>query len=288
MAVNVIGSCHDGPMAELPRHLSPSSASSYEGCPRRWKFKYVDGLREPSGQSAVVGTFAHLVLEHLCQLDSGERTLDQAKRLAREFWPEVEAMPDFADLTLSDDDARAFRWQAWTAIAGLWKLEDPATVDVVATERKIEATLDDVPFLGIVDRIDRIDGKLVISDYKSGQAPHVRYRDEKIQQVLLYAAAVAAADGEVPHRSRLLYLGQETIDIDVTDDRLADVSGQLAGTWERITTSCSTDSFDPRPGVLCGWCPFANQCDEGRAELQRRHDEGILHAHAPGAALVAI
>ncbi len=275
-------------MAELPPHLSPSSASSFDGCPRRWKFKYVDGLREPSGQSAVVGTFAHLVLEQLCQLEAAERTLDRAKVLARACWPEVEATTDFVDLALSEDDARAFRWQAWTAIAGLWKLEDPAKVDVVATERKIEARLDDVPFLGIVDRIERIEGKLVISDYKSGQAPHVRYRDEKIQQVLLYAAAVAQADGEVPDRSRLLYLGQETIDIDVTDARIAEVSGQLAGTWDAITAACVTDTFDPKPGVLCGWCPFAAQCDEGRAELQRRHAEGILHAHAPGAALVSI
>ncbi|MEZ5228101.1 MAG: PD-(D/E)XK nuclease family protein [Acidimicrobiales bacterium] len=275
-------------MAELPPHLSPSSAASFDGCPRRWKFKYVDGLREPSGQSAVVGTFAHLVLEHLCQLDAPERTLDRAKLIARERWPDVELMPDFADLALSDDDARAFRWQAWTAIAGLWKLEDPARVEVVATERKVEATLADVPFLGIVDRIERLDGKLVISDYKSGQAPHVRYRDEKIQQVLLYAAAVAAADGELPHRSRLLYLGQETIDIDVTESRIGEVTDQLATTWSAITTACSADTFDPKPGVLCGWCPFAAQCDEGRAELQRRHAEGILHAHAPGAALIGV
>ncbi len=273
-------------MAEIPPHLSPSSASSFDGCPRRWKFKYVDGLREPSGQSAVVGTFAHLVLERLCGLDPARRTLDEAKALARRCWPDVESHTDFVELGLDDDAARAFRWKAWTAIAGLWKLEDPATVDVVATERKVEATLADVPFLGIVDRIERIDGKLIISDYKSGQAPHLRYRDEKIQQVLLYAAAVTAADGERPDRSRLLYLGQEVIDIEVTDDRLDEVTAKLADTWAGIGSACTTDTFEAKPGVLCGWCPFAARCDEGRAELQRRHDEGILHLHAPGRALI--
>jgi putative RecB family exonuclease len=275
-------------VAELPPHLSPSSAASFDGCPRRWKFKYVDGLREPAGRSAVVGTFAHLVLEHLCQLDPPARTLDNAKSLARRFWPDIEAMPDFAELSLTDDDARGFRWQAWKAIAGLWALEDPSTVEVVATERKVEATLADVPFLGIVDRIERIDGKLVISDYKSGQSPSLRYRPEKVQQVLLYAAAVAASTGERPERSRLLYLGQETIDIEVTDAAIDEVSTGLAATWGQIGESCRTDTFEPKPGVLCGWCPFAAQCDEGRAELQRRADEGILHAHAPGAALVTV
>jgi putative RecB family exonuclease len=275
-------------MAELPQHLSPSSASSFDGCPRRWKFKYVDGLREPSGRSAVVGSYAHLVLEHLYQLDPAHRTLDQAKALARAFWPDVESTPDFLGLELSDDDARAFRWQAWNAIAGLWTLEDPAAVEVVATEQKVEAVLSDVPFLGIVDRIERSNGKLIISDYKSGQAPHLRYRDEKVRQVLLYAAAVGASTGERPERSRLLYLGQETIDIEVTDARLDEVAGHLSATWAGVTAACESDRFDPRPGVLCGWCPFAAQCPEGLAEIQRRHAEGGLAAHAPGAALVAV
>src|SRR6056300_131293 len=111
-------------MAESPSKLSPSGAAAFDGCPRRWKFKYIDRLGEPSGEPAVVGTFAHLVLEHLCGLDGPERTQDRAKALARELWPELSGDPDFVALDLSDDQAREFRWKAWLAIAGLWQLED--------------------------------------------------------------------------------------------------------------------------------------------------------------------
>ncbi len=92
---------------------------------------------------------------------------------------------------------------------------------------------------------------------------------------------------EQPERARLLYLGQRILDVTVTDRRLEEATGLLGETWQAVSAACSTDTFDAKPGVLCGWCPFAAQCAEGRAELTRRQATGKLPAHAPAAALVA-
>lgn len=62
--------------------LSPSSASTFEQCPLRWRFRYIDRLPDPPGPDAVVGTFAHLVFEHLLELDPADRTPDRARTLA--------------------------------------------------------------------------------------------------------------------------------------------------------------------------------------------------------------
>ncbi len=274
-------------MADLPEHLSPSSATAFEGCPRRWRFKYVDRQPEPSGQAALVGSFAHRVLELLCEFPAAERTLDRAKELAKDVWPTVEDDEDYLMLALDPDRARAFRWQAWLAIAGLWDIEDPAKVDVVSTEQKIHVELGSVPFVGVVDRVDRVGGKLVVTDYKSGTLPGARWRQDKIRQVMLYAAALHRSTGEVPDRARLLYLGQRILDVRVTDRRLSEAIDGLAEVWDDIGSACTTDSFEARPSVLCGWCPFVEQCPEGQAELARRRDAGSLPAHAPAAALVA-
>jgi putative RecB family exonuclease len=278
---------HGGHMADLPQHLSPSSASAFEGCPRRWRFKYIERQPEPSGQAALVGSFAHLVLELLCEFPAVERTMDKAKALAKQAWPEFEVDQDYESLELSEGEARAFRWQAWLAIGGLWDIEDPATVEVVSTEQKVAVDLGPVPFVGIIDRVDRMAGKLVVSDYKSGTLPGVRWREDKLQQVMLYAAALQASEGELPDRARLLYLGQRILDVRVTERRVEDAVGSLSEVWDNVATACSTDQFDPKPTVLCGWCPFIEQCPEGRAELQKRHDAGSLPAHAPAAVLVA-
>lgn len=274
-------------MVEAPPHLSPSSASVFSSCPRRWRYKYIDKLPDPSGQAALVGTFAHWVLELLCRLPATERTQDRAKALARDAWAEFELDEDYAALELDADQARAFRWQAWLAVAGLWDIEDPADVDVVSTEQKIKVELESVPFVGVVDRVDRIAGDLVVSDYKSGTLPGFRWRQDKIQQVMLYAAALQAFTGERPGRARLLYLGQRMLDVRVTQARIDNATTMLNEAWGNIASACSTEEFPPNPGVLCGWCPFVTQCPEGQGELMARMEAGSLPAHAPAAAMVA-
>ncbi len=274
-------------MADKPPYLSPSSAAAFVSCPRRWRFKYVDRLPDPSGHAALVGTFAHRVLELLCQGEPDARTVDQAKDLARQAWDEFAATQDFQKLELAEEESRAFRWQAWLAIAGLWEIEDPATVEVVSTEQKVQVELGAVPFVGVIDRVDRMGRDLVVSDYKSGTLPGYRWRHDKIQQVMLYAAALQSHTGQRPTRARLLYLGQRILDIRVTQARIDNALAMLTEAWVEIDEACGRDAFEPRPSVLCGWCPFVEQCPEGRAELVARAAEGRLPAHAPSAALVA-
>ncbi|MEM7341657.1 MAG: PD-(D/E)XK nuclease family protein [Actinomycetota bacterium] len=275
-------------MADLPAHLSPSSAAAFDQCRRRWQFKYIEKRSEPSGQAALVGTFAHRVLELLCGLPAAHRTVDQAKALAKELWPDVEADEDYQALELGADEARAFRWQSWLAIAGLWRLEDPATVEVVSTEQNLSVHLASVPFVGVIDRVERVADQLVVSDYKSGTLPSIRFRGDKFHQVMLYAAALDRSGQGQPNKARLLYLGQRALEVSVTERRIEEAEGRLAETWVAVNAACEADEFEPNPGVLCGWCPFVNECDEGRAHLTQRAAEGRLPEHAPAAALLDV
>ena len=253
-----------------PPRLSPSGAGTFEQCPRRWRFRYVERLPDPPGEAALAGSFAHRVLELLMQKPPAERTPDAAKLIARQEWPEVEIDDDYQALGYDEERSRQFRWKSWQAIQGLWTLEDPTTVNVRATEQDVEAELGGVPFRGIVDRLEDEGDGLVVTDYKSGKAPAPRYRRARLDQVLLYAAAVQGATGETPVRARLLYLGQRPVGIDVTQPEIDGVVEKLSATWAAINTSCDTDEFEPRTGPLCGWCPYVDQCPEGRAEVTKR------------------
>ena len=253
-----------------PRRLSPSGAGTFEQCPRRWRLRYVERLPDPPGEAALAGSFAHRVLELLMQRDPHERTVEIAKAIARAEWPGVEADPDFRALGFDETGSKHFRWKAWQAIEGLWALEDPKAVEVRATEHDVEADLGGVPFRGIVDRLDEEGDGLVVTDYKSGKAPSARFRRGRLDQVLLYAAAVEQATGEMPVHARLLYLGQRPVGIKVTREEIDSVVDKLAGTWAAINTACDTDEFDPRTGPLCGWCPYVDRCPEGTKEVAKR------------------
>ena len=265
-----VGAVGDDGRPSPPQRLSPSGAATFEQCPRRWRFRYVDRLPDPPGPDALVGTFAHRVLEHLMQRHPSRRTKDDARRIARSVWPEMSEDDDYRDLELDDQQALNFRWQAWKAIEGLWDLEDPEGVDVQATEQHLSVTLGDVPFQGIVDRVEAAPDGLVISDYKSGRAPSARYAPARLHQVLLYAAAVAAATGEQPARAQLLYLGQKVVAIAATSVETEDAVEQLKSTWDAIADACEVDDFAAQPGPLCGYCPYAELCPEGQAENRQR------------------
>jgi putative RecB family exonuclease len=123
----------------------------------------------------------------------------------------------------------------------------------------------------------------VITDYKSGQPPRPRQVEEKLDQVLLYAGAVAVATGEQPRRARLLYLGSTIIEVDATPAAVERAVSRLRQTWEQLEAACTADEFPARPGPLCGWCPFLDRCPAGRRELHARAEAGwLLPAHAPG------
>ncbi len=269
-----------------PKHLSPSSSGMYQQCPRKWRHRYVDRLPDPPGVPALVGTFAHLVLEHLLQLPAGSRSKPAAKNLARALWPEIETEPDYKALALDVDQARAFRWRAWQAIEGLWALEDPNETEVHATEQEVQVTIGSVPFRGIIDRLDRRNGELVVSDYKSGKAPSDRFRDKPLKQVLYYAAAVHASTGERPLGAQLLYLGQRSLKIRVTDERLQAANDDLDATWAQLTSDCERNEFRATTSALCAWCPFIAHCDEGQAEVITRNDAGRVRADAPALAVM--
>lgn len=198
-----------------------------------------------------------------------ERTIEAARTTARALWPEIDTNPAFIELGLEPDAARRVRWDAWRLVENYFELEDPADVDVIEREQRIECELDGVPFVGIVDLVERRDGEVVVTDYKTGKAPSQRYEGGRLHQVQLYAAALDAT-GTRADTARLLYVRSRSIDVAVTDESIRDATASLRSTWDALAVARDTDEFPPSTGPLCGWCPYQEQCPEGRAEVERR------------------
>ncbi len=252
------------------RHLSPSSASTFRQCPRRWKHRYLDRLPDPKGIPALVGTFVHRVLEELMTKSPSQRTLEEARGLARQLWPEVADDEDFVALLLDEASQRGVRWQAWRLIENYFEMEDPTSVDVAEREQRLEVALAGVPFVGVVDRTERTPNGMRVTDYKTGRAPTPRYLDDKLDQVWLYAAALEASDQPVDE-VRLMYLTGTNVDRARDEEAISSAVDRHATTWSEIGVAIDGDEFPTRTGPLCGWCPYTASCPEGRVEAERRY-----------------
>ena len=253
-----------------PRHLSPSSASTFRQCPRRWKLRYIDKLPDPKGEAAVLGTFVHEILEHLLTLQPDRRSIEAAKKIARELWDQVLEDEDFQALALSADDAKGFRWKAWRLMEQYFAIEDPTRVDVLRAEQEIAVEIAGVPFFGIVDLTEQVTDGIRVVDYKTGKAPSSRFVEDKLSQVWLYAAALAEQEVEVSE-VRLMYLTSGSIDRPIDSQAVTQAVGSHRQTWDDLCQAIDEQEFPHKTGPLCNWCPYLDHCPEGALEAERRY-----------------
>ena len=184
-------------------------------------------------------------LAELFKLPRHERDLPTLEALFRSAWGRVRtteryrplfferaARPDGADDDAAADDSwshdrereRAWGLRALAALSRYFELEDPASIEPVACEERLTCSFDDLP--PITGVIDRLDGDGVITDYKSGRAPHLKYargtnariRGESFFQLRFYAWLLR--ERGVPATAlRLLYLGDaHEMRAEVSDD----------------------------------------------------------------------
>jgi putative RecB family exonuclease len=243
--------------------LSPSRASDYKQCPLLYKFRAIEQLEEPVSVQQARGTTAHLALERLFDLPAPERTPDRLYGLFRTAWTELRATDEYGGLFEHLEEERGWGMSAMSLLANYFAIEDPADFDPLDRELDLLEDLGGMTIRGILDRIDRTgDGRLVITDYKSGAAPPERYARPAFFALKIYSALIRRRTGETPVEVRLLYLNGPTLyRMSITDSMLDGVVVQLRALWEAIERALETDHFPPRPGWRCRWCAFQNRCD---------------------------
>lgn len=269
--------------------VSASSLDTYKQCPRKWKYIYVDDAKSSSTFATVLGNFAHSVLEEFYQWGPEERTEELAKEIARYEWDKMVARHrGFASLKLDANDQKRMRIQAWKSVRGLWELEIPADVDVVDVEKEFMIQYEDTWIRGFIDRVEREEGGLQITDYKTGSAPKEAYKRDKLIQVELYALALDELYEEPVISAALMYLGKEIVQTEINEIVLRRTRKRLSKAIASMGTSLSTGDFEAKTGPLCAWCDFLIDCPEGIEEVYRLARYGRVRADAPGAILLGL
>jgi putative RecB family exonuclease len=243
-------------------NLSPSRAGDFKTCPQLFKFRAIDRIPEPPSIYQARGTTAHLALQRLFDHDTAERTPDRLYDLFREAWTEIRGEEEFDGLFESLDEEREWGMESMTLLANYFSIEDPTTFDPEDRELDMLEDLDGIVIRGILDRIDRdSDGRLIITDYKTGKAPPEKYSMSAFFALKIYALLIRNRLGETPKEVRLLYLNGPTLyRLPVDESQLDAMDSQLRALWAAIEKAMSTDRFPARPGRLCNWCSYQEIC----------------------------
>ncbi len=243
--------------------LSPSRAGDFKSCPQLFRFRAIDRLPEPTTVYQARGTTAHLALQRLYDLPGHERTAERLYDLFRQAWSELRTNEEFDGLFQTVDEERTWGLESMALLSNYLAIEDPSSVEPIDRELDMLETLGEaITIRGILDRIDRLpDGRLVITDYKTGKAPPEAYALPAFFALKIYALLIRQRLGETPAEVRLIYLNGPTVyRFPVDDLQLDAMEKQLQALWKAINRAIEENNFPPRPGRLCDYCAFRDRC----------------------------
>ena len=248
-------------MTQLPSSLSPSKLTAFKDCPRAFRYANIDKLPEVPSPHLVLGTFVHLALQNLYGVPSGDR-LNQSVNVLASAWSWIRRSEDYLALELDENAITDFCSDADRLFTNALLLEDPDTVDVHATEQKIEAEVDGVLYRGIIDRIDAVPGGgYGVVDYKTGRVPAQDKERSKLEGVYFYALLCEQVYGTLPEWVRLDYLATPiSVTCIPTAQAVRGIRQRGAAAWAAIESACEHDEFLPRQSSLCNWCSYRALC----------------------------
>jgi putative RecB family exonuclease len=243
--------------------------STFKDCALAFRFSAIDHLPEPPSPAAMRGSLVHAALEQLYVRPAPERTLDTALACLADAAEGFRALPEFAELALTEEEEPAFFAEADRLVRNALILEDPTTIHPIGIELRLEVELDGLRLIGIIDRLELDeDGRLVVTDYKTGRAPSERYEQGRLGGVHFYSLLCEELFGQRPSKVQLLHLNEPvTITSYPSDQSARGLRRKVGALWQAVERACEREDFRPKPGPLCSWCNFQAFCPAFGGEL---------------------
>lgn len=262
-------------MYPVPTSLSPSRVESFTSCPLAFRFASIEKLPEAPSPHTTKGSLVHRVLELLFMLAPAERTEASAASCLRRATEEYATDPEMTLLGLDEVEREAFVADAWSLVQSYLRMEDPTSVREIGVELRLEAQVGALALRGIIDRLELDEhGALIVTDYKTGRSPGVKYEQSRLAGVQFYSFLCESVLGMRPAAVRLMYLRTgETIEAVPSAQSVRFITTRATAVWQAVERACVTGDFRPRTGALCNGCSFKAWCpafggDPARAAVE--------------------
>ena len=255
---------------ELPPYLSPSSISTFEQCPLKYKYTRIDKMPEPPTEATLMGNFVHEVLENFYVLEPDNRTIYAVKEISAQVWANSEWAEKVKPILANsqqvktgksslDKELNSFRWKSWFCIENIFSVENPKQVSPAGIEHELNGDIEGVRIKGFIDRWSLSESGIVISDYKTGKAPSPRFSGDKFMQLLIYAIVLGKEQDMAIDELQLIYLKDNRImKMKPGEEELKQTIERIVKVWEGVVDRCSSGEWEPIPHRLCDWCTFKN------------------------------
>jgi CRISPR/Cas system-associated exonuclease Cas4 (RecB family) len=251
--------------------LSYSSFHTYEDCPQRWKFLYVDELPEAARPYFSFGRSMHLALEAFV----APLVVPYVRRGQQRTLSDFMGLPGPSPMPLKDllqqyekawvkegygseTEEQKYFLVGRDLLTRYHQIFTSAPPHTIAVEQDLRGDMNGVPIHGIVDRIDLTKkGGLEVVDYKTSRELSVR--DAATSDQLTFYQLMVEQNYDSSVESLVLYHLRSLTPL-VSKPR---GSTEIASLTERVTVvagGMSSKRYEPKVGAHCTRCEFRKSC----------------------------
>ncbi len=257
---------------------SHSRIGTFEQCKLKYKYKYIDKIEPPLGQSieAFMGTLVHETLEKLFKdlkfqkQNTLEELLDFFERSWKENWN------DSIFFAREEFKEENFKEMGKKYIADFFNKHHPFNKDrTLGLEMEVNLDLNGdgrYTLVGYIDRLSEKDGVIEIQDYKTSNTLPTQENIDKDRQLALYSIAVK---NMYPFAKKINlvwhYLAfNQTLTTTKTEKELEEIKKEIISKIDLIENE---KNFEPKESTLCDWCEFQPICPLRKHLFKTKHME---------------
>ncbi len=248
---------------------SHSRLSSFENCPRQFRFRYVDRVpAETESIESFVGRRVHEILERLYHHVARYGRPPSLYKVHDRFRLDWEgAWHPGVSIVRTGMQTADYQAIGLRCLTNYYRSHYPFSEgETLGIEQPITVSLEPsgvYQIRGIIDRLVRREAGLYeIHDYKTGGFLPPRARLERDRQLALYQLGIEQTYPDVERVDLIWHFVQfgKTLRSERTREQLDELRSV---TIERIDRIESATEYPPTPGPLCRWCEYRALCPEG-------------------------
>ena len=256
-------------MSHAKKSFSFSAISTFQSCPRSYKYKYIDQLPEAfTSIEAYMGSCVHEALEwaYSQRQEGYEPTLEMALDQYKHTWNNG----NFQEIKIvkEEQSKEDYYKEGRDFIASYFQRVFPFDQSTtIYLEHSFELPLDEeIVFRGVIDRIAKEpDGTLRVTDYKTGRVGH------PLDTLQLPSYALYIFQHNIDAEIQLCYEDlrqQRTVAVPYQRKDARGVKEELVKEIRQIRDT-KIDEFITKPSLLCLWCGYNHICDNPHESVGR-------------------
>jgi len=232
--------------------ISYSAIDTFNRCPLKYKFSYIDRVKVPKKPELFFGGLIHEIVQLALKKDPILPPVEELLKHLEDNWQE--------EIFKNPNESKQYFAWGQNMIRNFHAIHKPGLRNIVSTEKRFQIPVGQHLLSGMIDRVDKLPyGAYEVIDYKTSKTMPAQSEVDKDKQLGVYHFAVESLWPEAKDIKLTLYylkFGSQ-ITTKRRPDEVESIKADIIKTAEKIAKE---KEFKPKANSFCNYCEYGHLC----------------------------